>query len=310
MDFAWGFAKKWNIRPVEENLFVLQVSCLGDWNRAMQDGPWIFRQQGVLLEPYDGIADPKSIKLNRLHAWVQVRGTPPLFRKEELVRDMAARIGDVLDVDLYALGASGTSFVRVRVKLDVFKPLTRFVGLHPEGSERMSFQVMYEKLPKFCDICGLFGHGDVECGDGVHAEADKQYGAWMTAPMEDWHPQTTGLRVRAPTREEYRGGGAPGRGGGRGGRGVMDSRKRPQGESPNAVEKEYPPGLQITDRAERVGDRNKPNVVKNLAQAFGEEKGSDDKGNPSPVKPDPKRMRKGGDHTEEAGPEEGRRQPQ
>ncbi|KAM0864489.1 hypothetical protein ACQ4PT_043888 [Festuca glaucescens] len=176
MDAAWGFAKKWSIRPVEDNMFVLQVSCLGDWNRAMLDGPWIFRQQGVLLEPYDGIVDPNSVKLTRIHAWVQVRGIPPLFRKEAIVRDMAARIGEVLSVDLYALGASGTSFVRVRFKLDVNKPLTRLVGLHPEGSVRLHFQVLYEKLPKFCEMCGLFGHGDLECGDGVHSDDDKQYG--------------------------------------------------------------------------------------------------------------------------------------
>jgi hypothetical protein len=35
MDAAWGFAKKWSIRPVKENLFILQVSCLGDWNMAL-----------------------------------------------------------------------------------------------------------------------------------------------------------------------------------------------------------------------------------------------------------------------------------
>jgi hypothetical protein len=85
MDVAWGFAKEWSIRPVEDNLFVSQVSCLGDWNKAMEDGPWIFRQQGVMLEPYDGIADPTSITLNHIYTWVQVRGVPLLFRKDALV---------------------------------------------------------------------------------------------------------------------------------------------------------------------------------------------------------------------------------
>jgi hypothetical protein len=38
----------------------------------MNDGPWIFRQMGVTVEPYDGVADPTTVVLNRLHAWVQV----------------------------------------------------------------------------------------------------------------------------------------------------------------------------------------------------------------------------------------------
>jgi hypothetical protein len=62
---------------------------------------------------------------------------------------MAARIGEVLGVDLYVLGASGMSFVRVRVKLDVNKPLLCLVGWHPKGQERLHFLVLYEKMPKF-----------------------------------------------------------------------------------------------------------------------------------------------------------------
>jgi hypothetical protein len=52
----------------------------------MNDGPWIFRQMGVMLEPYDGIADPRMVVLDRMHVWAQVRGIPSLFRKEAIVR--------------------------------------------------------------------------------------------------------------------------------------------------------------------------------------------------------------------------------
>jgi hypothetical protein len=51
------------------------VSCLGDCNRVMNEGLWIFRQLGVILEPYDGIADPSSIVLE----------TPHLLLKAELL---------------------------------------------------------------------------------------------------------------------------------------------------------------------------------------------------------------------------------
>jgi hypothetical protein len=77
----------------------------------MFEGPWIFRQLGVLLEPYDRIMDPQSVTLDRMYAWVQIRGIPPLFRKEDIVKGMVARIGEVRSVDLYDMGASGTSFV-------------------------------------------------------------------------------------------------------------------------------------------------------------------------------------------------------
>jgi hypothetical protein len=60
-------------------------------------------------------------------------------------------------------------------------------------------------------VCGLLGHGEMECGDGVHDDETKQYGNWVMAPVEDWHPQSLGVRFRAPTAD----GGA--RSGGRGG---------------------------------------------------------------------------------------------
>jgi hypothetical protein len=312
MDAAWGFARKWDIRPVVDNLFILQVSCLGDWNRAMLEGPWIFRQMGVMIEPYDGIADPSSVILNRIHAWVQIRGIPPLFRKEGIVRDMAARIGEVLSVDLYVLGASGTSFVRVRVKIDVNKPLTRIVGLHPEGSERLSFQVLYEKLPRYCEVCGVLGNGELECGDGVHGDEAKQYGAWMMAAAEDWYPQTSGMRTRASDRA-----GAQGvRGGGRGRGGDVGTRKRPPGESSQGAGasgegKGRGAGtLQITDGIEQA-DGATPGARRNLALELAGEKGSDKTGLlPSPVKPDPKRARKTEATSTEAGSEEEHRQDQ
>jgi hypothetical protein len=271
----------------------------------MNDGPWIFRQQGVIVEPYDGVADPNTVVLNRLHAWVQVRGIPPLFRKEAIVRDMAARIGEVLGVELYALGASGTSFVRVRVKLDVNKALTRVVGLHPEGSDRMMFQVLYENLPKFCDFCGLLGHGDTECEDGVHDKTALQYGDWLIAPMEDWHPQTSGVRTGAPTRENSRGG----KGGSRG-EATAESRKRPQGTPPPRAGTEGRGTAAAAGQLMLTDGKDNPNAKKNLSTALAVEANGNKTGVLSPVKPDPKRPRMTANNTEEAGSDEERRQAQ
>jgi hypothetical protein len=302
MDVAWGLARKWTIRPVEDNLFVLQVSCLGDWNRVMLEGPWIFRQMGVMLEPYDGIADPFAVALNHILVWAQIRGVPPLFRKEAIVRDMAARLGEVLGVDLYALGASGTSFVRVRTKLDVNKPLVRAVGLHPEGQPKLRFQVLYEKLPRFCDVCGILGHGDLECGDGVHTEEAKEYGDCMLAPQEDWHPQTTGVR-RGPAVGSSGGGRGGGRATGRG----AETRKRPtsgqtgkvsQGDA--AAEEK---GMVLADGGEKRGQHGTEvaGVLLALPPCM--------QNPPSPIKPPmPKKQRTSEENKMQAGSDEECRQ--
>ena len=54
MRAAWDLAKEVKIRPLEDNMYMLQFACLGDWERVMQDGPWSFKGKAVVLEPYDG----------------------------------------------------------------------------------------------------------------------------------------------------------------------------------------------------------------------------------------------------------------
>ena len=76
-----------------ENLFVITVNCLGDWQRVTQGGPWLFRDHGVLIEAYDGFTKPEEIVMEQIEVWTQILDLPPLFRKEEVVRSMAKKMG-------------------------------------------------------------------------------------------------------------------------------------------------------------------------------------------------------------------------
>lgn len=49
MHSSWNPAKEVVWRRVDDNLFMVQFDCLGDWNKAMK----LFRYQGVILEEYD-----------------------------------------------------------------------------------------------------------------------------------------------------------------------------------------------------------------------------------------------------------------
>jgi hypothetical protein len=112
------------------------------------------------------------------HAWVQIHDIPELYRKKPLLSNAAANVGEVISVELKV---DGGDFVRVRVWLDVRKELTRFVTIRPEGEAPVVMRVKYEKVPRFCAVCGRLGHVQEECGSGVHSPGKIAFGKWMLA---------------------------------------------------------------------------------------------------------------------------------
>uniref|UniRef100_A0A452XY64 Uncharacterized protein n=1 Tax=Aegilops tauschii subsp. strangulata TaxID=200361 RepID=A0A452XY64_AEGTS len=61
MRAAWNPAQPVRFRPVGPKLFVVQASCLGDWERMMYQGPWLFRNLLVLMVPYDGFTKAEEV---------------------------------------------------------------------------------------------------------------------------------------------------------------------------------------------------------------------------------------------------------
>lgn len=75
-------------------------------------------------------------------------------------------------------------FLRVRVEVDVSKPLCRGrkVILDSEEEERVAFR--YEKLPIFCYWCKMVCHDDKDCDIWLSSKwslslESQEFGAWM-----------------------------------------------------------------------------------------------------------------------------------
>jgi hypothetical protein len=73
---AWSAAKEVTFKVLGENLFLVQFQCLGDWNRVMEGGPWLFRGAPVVLEEYDDFGNVKDYKLNKILVWTRIQGIP------------------------------------------------------------------------------------------------------------------------------------------------------------------------------------------------------------------------------------------
>lgn len=178
MRAAWNPAQPVRFRPVGPKLFVVQASCLGDWERMMYQGPWIFRNLLELMVPYDGFTKAEEVPMVFMPIWLQIHKIPEGFCRKNIVENLLKNSGEILEMRLN--GNTRGDYIRVRVRHDVRRPLTKYVSI-VRGKERQVYLVRYEKLARFCSVCGIIGHDCKECGSGVHEEKDKKYGPWLYA---------------------------------------------------------------------------------------------------------------------------------
>jgi hypothetical protein len=189
MRVAWSPAKEVKITALEQNLFTIQCHCLGDWLKIEQGVPWLFRQNVVIIEPYDGLSPTDAIDLNSFDAYIQIHKLPIGYRDKAMIKNlMEKKVGKVLSVETAIPGVN--NFIRVRVKFDVRKVLAHFVTV-VRGGKREFFHICFEKIPKFCGACGYLGHTHLECGTGEHDESKLKWGDWLKADWLTWHGRST-----------------------------------------------------------------------------------------------------------------------
>ncbi|KAL2944945.1 Gag-Pol polyprotein [Bienertia sinuspersici] len=76
---------------------------------------------------------------------------------------MGNKLGEFMTMDKSDVIGINKS-LRIRVKVDVTKPLQKTIGLKTKQGV-VEVTIKYEKLPVFCYICGLLGHGEKDCDE-------------------------------------------------------------------------------------------------------------------------------------------------
>ncbi|KMT07702.1 hypothetical protein BVRB_6g148250 [Beta vulgaris subsp. vulgaris] len=101
--------------------------------------------------------------------------------KTIFVRSIGGTVGKVLEVEFS--GVSWDKSVRVKVLLEVLKPLRIIIKLRNTKGTIVIVEVKYERLPTFCYTCGCLGHIEHDCSR-VHEddrEVEKQWSTWLRA---------------------------------------------------------------------------------------------------------------------------------
>lgn len=134
-----------------------------DMQKVVEGGPWSFEQATLILHQLGDGEDPNTVHLQDVEMWVQVYDIPRGLLSENILRSIGTSIGKFVKMDANTLDGVWKSFVRIRVTLNVQKPLKRRLKSKREGDGWSWINFKYERLGTFCFVCGILGHSERDC---------------------------------------------------------------------------------------------------------------------------------------------------
>jgi hypothetical protein len=188
----------------------------------MEGRPWSFDRQIIVINELDGNIPPSQMKFSTSPFWVQVHDMPLICMTKGVGEKIGESMGIFEDVDVAGDGAGWGRCLRIRVNIDIKKPLDRGRALNLCGkSSWVTFK--YEKLPLFCFNCGCIVHDDQGCSVPrptrlSSVEETKKWGVWLRTedPRNRWNsgskesPQAAGSTGEGRQDRSYGGDGATG----------------------------------------------------------------------------------------------------
>lgn len=159
MKSVWKTSKRFEIDTVGQNLFLVFSDNEMDMEHILEAGPWFFRRQLVLMDKLLSPFERERVELAISPLWLKMGPCAPKYDKKDLMHVVGSTFGGLQRSEV--LG----NFCRIRVLLNIRKPLRRgiFVSTTDSGKTWLAFK--YENLPIFYFGCGRMGHGVMDCGE-------------------------------------------------------------------------------------------------------------------------------------------------
>lgn len=185
MKKLWGPSQGVNCREMRHNWISFQFKTKRDLKRVIDMEPWHFNKHVLVLKPVAGNDQPSAMKFNTTPFWITVYDLLLMGRDEKILRLIGFRFGEVMEIDgNTTIGI--TRSVRMKILLQLEKPLKRGTKIKIGRSEPCWILVTYERLPSFCYFCGLLGHTHKDCGQVNEKDQEKNELDEETLPYGDW----------------------------------------------------------------------------------------------------------------------------
>lgn len=98
---------------------------------------------------------------------------------KEVGKKLDNSIGRFIEMDQRARQSDQAKFIRIRVDLQLDKPLRRGGRVASVEREKCSISFRYKRLLIFYFQCGKLGHDEKHCLELPDQQNPKQYGDWL-----------------------------------------------------------------------------------------------------------------------------------
>lgn len=182
----WKPGKGVYMKELDSNLYIFQFYHEIDVKRVIEGCPWSFNRRALVMSRLKEGQNPRCVDLNYMDLWVQVPDLKVGFMSETILKGVGNYVGKYIQSCPSNFTGVWRDYMRIRVSIDLSKPLKRRMKLKMTGETWFWINFKYENVPSFCFICGIVGHSERFCSqlfEKPENEIVKPYGAWMRAPL-------------------------------------------------------------------------------------------------------------------------------
>ncbi|XP_042958199.1 uncharacterized protein LOC122293796 [Carya illinoinensis] len=178
---VWRLSKPAIFTEVGRNIFVITFATHADKNRLESGRPWLFDGNIFVMNVFDGYTPLGRMSFDKVAMWAQFHNLPLAGMSKEYGVRIGSSLGKVKEVEVDVDDVGWGSFLRVKILLDLTKPLARGCTIKLQGIQTWVL-ITYEKLPRFCLDCGRIIHDEMDCKIAAGKTSDtKQFGSWLLA---------------------------------------------------------------------------------------------------------------------------------
>ena len=155
----WRSRNGFKVKKEDDHLVLFTFDNHEEMEKILVSESWSFDKHLVVLQRYEKDVDLCDMNFNMVNFWVQVHEIPVRFRIQKIAEKICETIGTV-SRPADNTEVEGDGFIRVRVKVDVSKPLCHGRVISLENGRELWVSFKYERLPNLCYWCVCLTHMD------------------------------------------------------------------------------------------------------------------------------------------------------